>query len=77
MARKDKRGRRGEGSGGRLIDGGRLVIDRARRAGQFQASNYSEVYRDGKVYVYTAWDDNAEEQGQEMDFQAWVASHQH
>ena len=57
--------------------GGRLTIDRARRSGHYQGTHHSEVYRDGKVFVYTAWDDNAEERGQVLDFDEWVASHQH
>lgn len=75
MGKKRKRGKRS--GGGTLTSGGRLVIDRAGRSGHFQANNYSEVYRDGKVFVYTSWDDKAEEQGQPMDFEEWLASHRH
>ncbi len=71
-----KRNRSGD-SGGTLISGGRLIIDRARRSGQFQAGDYREVYRDGKVFVSTVGAAAADEPGQEMDFQVWVASHQH
>ncbi len=71
-----KRQRSGDG-GGTLISGGLLVIDRARRSGQFQAGGYREVYRDGRVFISNAGEDDADESGQEMDFQAWVASHQH
>jgi len=35
---------------------------------------YSEVYSDGKVYVYTAWNDNEEVVGSRMPFEAWVDS---
>ena len=53
---------------------GKLSVDRRRRSGHYQGHMYSEVYRDGKVYVYTAWNDNDPEVGAPMDFDAWVKS---
>ena len=53
---------------------GRLTIDRKRKAGHYQGKMYSEVYRDGHVFVYTAWNDNEEEVGRPMDFEEWVRS---
>lgn len=55
---------------------GRLSVNWSRRSGHYQARHHSEVYRDGKLHVYTCWDDNDEERGQEADFGAWVRSHQ-
>ena len=52
----------------------RLTVDRERRSGHYQGKYFSEVYRDGKVYVYTAWDDNEPEVGSEMAFEEWVRS---
>lgn len=54
--------------------GGKLTVDRTRRSGHFQGNHYSEVYRDGRVYVYTAWNDNEPEVGAPMPFEAWVRS---
>ncbi len=51
-----------------------LTVDRKRRSGHYQGTLYSEVYRNGKVYVYTAWDDNSEEVGKAMPFESWVRS---
>ena len=53
---------------------GTLTVDRGRRAGHYQGRYFSAVYRDGKAYACTAWDDNAEEVGSPMDFDAWVGS---
>ncbi len=53
---------------------GKLSIDRKRRSGHYQGHMYSEIYRDGQVYVSTAWDDNEPEVGAPMDFDAWVRS---
>ncbi len=53
---------------------GKLTVDRKRRSGHYQGHMYSEVYRDGKVYVYTAWNDNDDEVGAEMSFEGWVKS---
>jgi hypothetical protein len=53
---------------------GRATVDRKGRSGHYQGTNHSEVYRGGKVYVYTAWDDNDEEVGSPMDFNSWVKS---
>ncbi len=53
---------------------GDLKIDRKARSGHYQGTNHAEVYRDGKVYVYTAWNDNEEEVGAEMDFNKWAKS---
>ncbi|MCB9778569.1 MAG: hypothetical protein H6742_08415 [Alphaproteobacteria bacterium] len=66
--------RRSSKQRGEVSKKGRVTIDRQRKSGHYQATNYSEVYRDGKVYVYTCWDDNAPEVGQEMPFDEWVRS---
>ena len=54
----------------------RVTVDRKNRSGHFQGKNHSEVYRDGKVYVYTAWDDNAPEVGTTMPFEQWLATYE-
>ncbi len=51
-----------------------LTVDRKGRSGHYQGHMYSEVYSDGKVYVYTAWNDNEEVVGSRMPFEAWVDS---
>ena len=51
-----------------------LTIDRKRRSGHYQGTNYSDVYKDGKAHVYTAWNDNEDDEGATMEFEAW-ASH--
>jgi hypothetical protein len=56
------------------IRSGKLTINRAKRSGQYLGHNYAEVYRDGKVYVYTPWNDNDEDVGQELDFDKWWKS---
>lgn len=53
---------------------GKLTIDRAGRSGHYQGSMYSEVYKDGKVHLYTAWNDNNDDVGAEMPFEEWVKS---
>jgi len=50
---------------------GSTTIDRKNRSGHHQGKYYSDVYRDGKAYVYTAWNDNEEEVGAEMSFDEW------
>ena len=41
------------------------------RSGHHQGQFYSDVYRDGKAYVYSAWNDNEDEVGVEMSFDKW------
>ena len=48
---------------------------RAAKASHHQGKGYSDVHRDGKAYVYTAWDDNAEEVGVGMSYEQWLQTY--
>ncbi|GEM_PF-2122785 len=71
MGRKRRKSKK---SRAKARSGTGLTVDRKRRTGHYQGSMFSEVYRDGKVHVYTAWNDNDDDVGAPMDFDAWVRS---
>ena len=46
------------------------------KGGHHQGKGYSDVWRDGKAYAYTAWDDNADEVGAEMSLDTWKKAYE-
>ncbi len=55
---------------------GSLTVDRRARSGHYQGRFHSDVYRDGKAYVYTAWNDNEDVVGTPMRFEEWVEAYE-
>ena len=54
---------------------GKLTVDRKGRTGHFQGHMYSDVYQDGKAYVYTAWNDNEDVVGTAIGFEEWLKTY--
>ena len=53
MSRRKRHGRRKKSRASRSSSGNtRLTVDRGRRSGHYQGANYSEVYKNGKVWKW-------------------------
>jgi hypothetical protein len=75
MGRKKGRKRRQSKNQKGRVRAGTLSLDRKNKSGHYQGTSYSDVYSDGKAHVYTAWNDNEEVVGAEMDFDEWAKNY--
>ncbi len=54
---------------------GRKKKGKSERVTHVQGKGWSDVYRDGKAYVYTAWNDNEPEVGVAMSYDEWARAY--